>query len=253
MTQTGQSPRILHADPEHGGIRFIIVVILLLGLILGFIVIQLLLSLLASDTILIEFATALSCTGAIILALALAWASETYLKRVWHSGTRLELGQSQLAYLKAHKITSAEESKYEEMFFDWSKNINITRWYFDLDGYPRAGRERQISSKWLCLACQIQQDEARMIVHGYFPPQEAEPWINNQRLAEPFQPISMAKLYNETGRKKRGVATRPAVPSHMLTGASGRYWLAEQKRWREGVELTRADFTTLMEYVEQQL
>lgn len=253
MTQIEQPPKVLHADPEHSGLRFIVVVILLLGLILGFVVTQLLLSLVASDTVLIEFATVLSCIGATILALTIAYVSELYLKRIWHSGTVLELDDSRLDFKKKKSLIDEEGNNYENMSFDWAKNVNLTRWFFKLDGYPRAGRERRVSGKWLCLACQIQQDESFLIIYSYFPEQEAELWAQHQGLAEPFHAISMAKLYDRTGQKKRGAATRPSIPSDMLTDKDGRYWLAERKRWRDGVELTRSDFTILMEYVEQRM
>jgi hypothetical protein len=253
MTHTAQTPKILHADPEHGGLRLIVIVILLLGLILGFIIIQLLLSLLATDTILIEFATVLSCAGAIVFALAVAWGSEIYLKRVWHSGIELSLGDTELGFKSGKRPVDEEAEEFEELFFEWSKNINLTRWFFELSGYGRAGRERRVSSKWLCLACQIQQNDARLIAYSYFPPQAAAVWTENQQLSEPFHSISLALLYSEAGKKKREATTRPTIPSNMLTGSDGRYWLAEQKRWQEGVELTQEDFAILMEYMEQRI
>ena len=144
----------------------------------------------------------------------------------------------------------AEENS-EEIVLEWSKNLNLTRWYFELSGYPRAGRERRVSSNWFCLACQFQQDDARLILFGYFPPDKAVVWTEDQNLPEPFHLISLAHLYAEAGKKIRGAAIRPKIPSSMLTGSDGRYWLAEQKRWQKGVELTQEDFATFMEYVEQ--
>jgi hypothetical protein len=253
MAQSEQPPNLLHADPEHGGLRLVVFVILLLGLILGFIIIQLLLTLLASNSILIEFANVLSCVGAILLALGIAWATESYLKRAWHSGTTLLLGDSELGFQMGKRGQSQTEESSEKIVFEWSKNMNLTRWYFELSGYPRAGRERRVSSKWICLACQLQQDEAHLIIFGYFPPDEAAVWTENQRLAEPFHSISLAHLYSEAGKKGRRAATRPKIPPSMLTGSDGRYWLAEQKRWQEGVELTQKDFATFMKYMEQRI
>lgn len=253
MTQPEQSTKVLHADPEHGGLRLIVIFILVLGLIMGFVLIQLLLSLLASETILIEFATVLSCSGAIVFALGAAWASEIYLKRIWHSGTMLLLGDAQLGYQSGKRRDGDEEEAGQEMVFDWSKTINLTRWYFELTGYARAGRERRVSEKWLCLACRVQQDDDSVIAYAYLPPDEATIWVDNQRIAEPFHKISLAHLYSEAGKKKRDAATRPTIPSSMLSGRDGRYWLAEQKRWKAGVELTKEDFATLLTYIEQKL
>jgi len=251
MITTENSPKVLHADPEHGGLRFVVIFILLIGLILSFIMIQLLLSLLAADTILIEFATVFSCAGAIVLALILAWASEIYLKRAWPSGTTLVLGDTELEYTVKKRDPGQENENPEEFLFDWTKNLNLTRWYFELSGYPRAGRERRVSSKWNCLAYRLHQDEAQLIVFGYFPPEKAAVWTEDQNLSEPFHEISLAHLYTEAGKKRRGAGTRPAIPSSMLTGSNGRYWLAEQKRWQDGVELAQEDFVTFMKYTER--
>ncbi len=253
MTPTGQSPKILHADPEHGGLRMVVIVVLLLGLILGFIIFQLLLTLLAANSILIEFATVLSCAGAILLALGMAWAAETYLKQAWHSGSMLLLGDSELGYQMGKRDQSQEDENSEEIIFEWSKNLNLTRWYFELSGYPRVGRERRVSSMWFCLSCQLQQDEARLILFSYFPPDKAAVWTEDQKLPEPFHLISLAHLYAKAGIKRRGAAIRPKIPSNMLTSSDGRYWLAEQKRWKEGIELTQEDFATFMEYMEQKI
>ncbi len=248
-------PKILHADPEHGGLRFAVIIVLVLGLILSFVIIQLLLSLLAANTILIEFGTVLSCAGAIVLALGLAWAAESYLKRIWHSGNVLILNDSELDYQKEKRNTDADgdDTKDEALVFDWAKHLNLTRWYFELDGYPRGGRERRVSNKWLCLACQLQQDDSRLIVYGYLPPDKAAVWTESQKLPEPFHAISLAELYAAAEKKGPGAATRPAVPSSMLTGSDGRYWLAEQKRWQEGIELAEKDLETFLEYMEEKI
>jgi len=250
---SGQSSKVLYADPEHGGLRFIVIVVLLLGLILSFIFIQIMLSLLAAGNILIEFANVVSCAGAIPLALGMAWAAETYLKRAWHSGTMLRLGDSEMGYRTGKSRQSQEEEIPEEIIFEWGKHLNLTRWYFELSGYPRGGRERRVSSKWFCLACQLQQNDARLIVHGYSPPEKAAVWTDDQKLSESFHQISLAYLYSETGKKTRAAATRPAIPSSMLTGKDGRYWLAEKKRWQEGIELTQEDFAIFMKYLEQKI
>ena len=253
MTQFRQYSKVLHADPEHGGLRFVVIVVLLLGLILGFILIQLLLNLLPANSILLDFSTVLSCAGAILPALGLTWAAEIYLKRTWHSGTTLWLGDSELGFQMGKLGQNQAEENSEEIVFEWSKNLNLTRWYFKLSGYPRAGHERRVSSNWFCLACQLQQDDARLILFGYFPPDEAAFWSDDQKLSEPFRLISLAHLYAKAGIKSRGAAIRPKIPSSLLTGSDGRYWLAEQKRWKEGVELSKEDFATFMEYMEQKI
>jgi len=253
MTAQANSPKVLHADPEHGGLRFVIILVLLLGLVLGFMLMQLLIRSVAADTLLRDFATIISCTGAIVLSLILAWAAETYLKRAWPSGTLLLLGDSELSCHLGDRSQDLGRDGQEKLVIEWSKKINLTRWSFALSGYPRSGRERRVPSNWHCLACQLQQDDTRLIVFGYFPPDEAAVWTENPALIEPFHTISLAKLYAEAGKRLGKATTRPIVPSSMVAGSDGRYWLAEQKRWQEGLELTQEDMTLILAYMEQKL
>ena len=75
--------------------------------------------------------------------------------------------------------------------------------------------------------------------------------INNPDLDEPFQPISLAYLYKESGKRRWGATTRPDLPSDLLAGEDGRYWIAERRRWDEGLELTADDFIALVDFIEQ--
>jgi hypothetical protein len=43
---------------------------------------------------------------------------------------------------------------------------------------------------------------------------------------------------------------RPELPTEVIAGESGRYWLAERNRWQEGVELAPGDFETLLALTE---
>ena len=253
MTTSGHSPKIIHTDPEHGSLRFVVFMLLLLSIFLSFLLIQLLLSQLAGGSRLLEFSTLISCVGSIPLALGISWVTETVLKREWHSGTFLTLDDSELVFTRGKQDKDLQQNSAHQVKFDWSKRVNITRWYFALQGYPRAGRERRVSKGWICLACQLQQDDDQLIAYGYLPPEQAATWTENQRLSEPFHQISLAKLYEEAGQRGRGASVRPTIPASLLTGTDGRFWLTERRRWLEGVEMTRQDFEIFMDYVEQKL
>ncbi len=248
------TPTILHADPEHGGLRFVVIIVLILNLVVGFFLIQLLLNLLASDTLLIEFATILSCTLSIPFALGISWVVEGILRREWHSGKSLTLNNDSLVYQFPPEQDEETEDKITQITFDWSKRVIVLYWYFSLKGYPRAGRERRVSNKWIGLACQIQQDESRFITFCYMPSQSAEKWIDNKDLSEPFVKISLAEVYKQAGQKRRASASkRPSIDTSLLTSSEGRFWLAEQRRWKIGVELSQKDFESFVNYVENKI
>jgi hypothetical protein len=252
MPADEKSPKVLYADPEHGPLRFVIILLLFLNLIISFLLIQLLLNLLAAGTRLIEFATVISCALTIPLALGITWVLEIVLKREWHSGKSLVLEDSNLIYNTQKTNSENNDEDESQILFNWSKRVNILYWYFHLKGYPRAGRERRVPSKWLGLSCQLQQDDSRMITFSYLAPKHAVAWIENEDLSGPFVKISLDEVYKQAGKKNRQSASRrPTLDSSLLTSPEGRYWLAEQKRWQAGIELTQKDFETFINYVEQ--
>ena len=252
-TTSGNSSKIIHADPEHGRLRFAVFVLLLLALILSFLLIQLLLNLFADGTRVHGFSTVISCVGAIPLALGISWITEIVLKREWHSGTFLALDDYELRFTESKQDNNHPQNGTHEVVFEWSKRVNLARWYFALQGYPRAGRERRVSKGWLCMACQLQQDDDQLIVYGYLPPEQATSWTENQQLSEPFHQISLAQLYEQAGQKGRAASARPTIPSNFLTSTDGRFWLAERRRWLEGVELAQNDFEIFLDYIEKKM
>ncbi len=245
MNGAGSSDQILHADPEHGGIRFAVLLALVFTYLAGFALLQLLLRWLASGTILFDFATTISCVGAVPLALGCSWLVERYLKSYWTSGLAIELDENCLRFTGA-KIGDETTGTIE---LDLNKRINLTHWYFRLAGYPKAGRERLVSDKWICLASQMQQDDKRIVTFTFAPPGQAEALIDNQELVELFHQISLVQLYRDTGRRLWNAASRPEISADLLAGPDGRYWIAERRRWEEGVELTAEDFSTLIDQV----
>jgi hypothetical protein len=245
MSSGHSTNTILRADPEHGGVRLGVLLTIIFGLVGFFILVRLLLSWFAQGTLIYEFATAISCVVAIPAALALGWFIENYLKRTWSSGLEFELAADELRF--SGSLNNDGERDRRSVRFD--KRINLTQWYFDLDGYHKAGRERRVSRKWLCLATQIQQDGERIIVFTYTPPDQAQAWIDEQQFPEGYHRISLANLYSEVGRRRWNAASRPEISSEWLAGPDGRYWIAERRRWEEGLELTPGDYAALMDYL----
>lgn len=245
------APKVLHGDPEHGGLRFVVILVLVFNLIAGFFLIQLILNIFFANTRIIEFATVLSCTFSIPFALAISYVVEIFLKKEWPSGKTLTLDEYKLTYSFPKDIVQSSDDEDPQITVNWSERVNTLYWYFSLNGYPRAGRERRLSNKWFGLACQIQQNDSRLVVYAYLPPQAAQNLTENDDLSEPFVKISLAELYSQAGQKRRHSASnRPKIDPSLLTSGEGRYWLAEQKRWQSGLELNQEDFKTFIAYVE---
>ncbi|MBE2223439.1 MAG: hypothetical protein IAF02_18005, partial [Anaerolineae bacterium] len=190
-----------------------------------------------------SFSLTLACFLAIPLAIGISWLLEKWLKQVWHSGYTLTLQND-----KFH----VSQPEFDDLNFDLSLNFVNLNWYFKLVGYKRGGRERRVSEKWLCFCCQVQQDECRLIVYTFAPPQKTAVYQTNHPLH--FEKLNPVDVYSSNLKNHFSPPTRPSkLPVEIISGKNGRYWLAEQRRWTEGLELTFADFETFINYINARI
>jgi hypothetical protein len=76
----------------------------------------------------------------------------------------------------------------------------------------------------------------------------AEPLLEKYR----FHRINLADFFDSNSVKNwLSAPSRPSLPANMLTGKEGPYWLAERRRWQEGMELTQQDFELFLQEVDQ--
>lgn len=250
MPVAEDSPVVLYADQEHSGLRFAIFIFLFISLIIGFQIIVRLLEAVAPDNLL-DYTTFLACAGSIPFALLVIWVLEKILKRYWHSGLSFILDKNGLVVKDTRDKSRAAENNpgtAAKPAFVWSQNLTLLKWYFKLAGYPRGGRERRIAAKWLCLAAELLQEDSRLNVFTFMPPDEAAKWIDDPHHG--FQRINQAELYQNSVRSRVGPPSRPTLPNELLHSKEGRYWLAERRRWQYGVELSPQDFATLLAYAQ---
>jgi hypothetical protein len=254
MSAVGKTPIILHADQEHGGIRLAVFIALFIAYFIGFQLVVLLIETFAPPSLL-DYTTFLACIGAAPLALLMIWGLEKFLKRVWHSGVSIMLDDRGLTVQDKRSVPrssgdfmgeAGNGEGNEGRTLAWDGNLGRLNWYFRLSGYARGGRERRIPAKWYCLATELQQDESRLSVYTFMPPDEATRWIEQSRYH--FQLLNLAELHEGGLRARLSPPTRPTLPNHLLQSKEGRYWLAERRRWEFGLELTGEDYTTLIEY-----
>jgi hypothetical protein len=236
MTSLSSSTITLNADQEHAGLRAVVLLIVILGFIVGFLILDAILS--SGDGLVASYSFPLSCSLALIFALGAAALGETVMKRTWPSGRRIEINDRGLrAWLPGGETASLK----------WSGRVWAINWTFSLAGYPRGGRERRLTAKHHCLACQLQQDNTRVIVFGYLKGNEAETLLGGGD----FHQLDPSKYYERRMlRWLRGSMERPKLPTSVLAGKEGPFWLAEQRRWSDGIELTGGDFVTFWEMMQ---
>ena len=244
MGQTMPNPLILNAEQEHTRLRLAVVLLLGLTFILLFTLIRALLQ--TGPETLASFSLTLACLLATPLALGIVWGIEQWLKRVWPSGYRLVLDEAGLV---------VEQPEREAVRFARGEGVNYLGWFFKLRGYKRGGRERRAPESWCCLACQVQQADQILIVYAYAPAKQAEAIAQTYAGPFRFHAITPADVYGQKGLAGRLQApTRPeSFPAQILSGKDGRYWLAEQRRWREGLELPPKEFSLFLNYLQSGL
>jgi hypothetical protein len=228
----------LHADPEHAGIRALIPLLMLLGIVFSFYLIMGLWALLAGADGRPDYAVLVACAGALPLGVGLAAGVERFLKQLWRSGKTVVVDETAV-------ILRENETARREIY--WAQPFQLTGYYFSLKGYPRGGRERNFPDSHYCLALQLQQEENRLICFCFLDGKSVEQW----RQMEAFHEIKPVDLFESGFTSRFTLPTRPQLSAQLLAGPSGRYWLAERNRWQEGVELNPDDFTTLWRSVER--
>ena len=236
MTVTSQNETIFHADAEHQKLRLVVMAALIILLLLSYFGVQSLL-----QTFLNESPLMLVCGLTLPIALGLGWVLEQLLKRYWHSGRYIKIEPD--GFRAVNQVST-------DMHLRWSANLSTMKWAFKLGEYPRGGRERRLPSSNYCLALQVQQGGNQVVVHTYLPPWRAQAIIENETAN--FVQLDPKDVY-ETSIRSRIYATptRPDIPSKVLAGGNGRYWLAEKRRWQEGFELMPNDFEAFLKIVEE--
>ncbi|MDX1614915.1 MAG: hypothetical protein R3300_11445 [Candidatus Promineifilaceae bacterium] len=238
MSTSNPTRIVLEADREHGGLRLLVLLALVGGTVLFFLVANVLLASLPAGG-LGDYTLALSCLSGLLLGLATAAGAEYGLKRVWPSGRRLVLDEQEL-----RAIVAGEETRH----FRWSGWISAIKWYFSLRGFTRAGRERRVPASWLCLACQVQQEDERLVVYSLMPRDQAASYLAKDE----FEKIDPAEQFGGGSGLRAPVPVRsPELPAELLSGPTGPHWLAERRRWAEGLELAPADFGVLLDWLRQ--
>ena len=123
-------------------------------------------------------------------------------------------------------------------------------WRRELHGRGHTTRERQIPKGWYCYACQVQNEDDKIVVHVYVPPKHV-PELDE---GATFRPLDLKEL-QESGKGGarmahwRNYGTLPNIPSSLIVGENGRYWLGERLRWERGIELKLEDFKLVLEHL----
>ncbi len=229
------------ADVEHGGIQFAVPLIMLAAGILTFVLIdRLVLHPVLGGGPGSDLRPFLRLVLSIVLAVSIGGGAEALLKRWWSSGRYLKLDPQGLI---------VQNKEQPPMRIDWDRRVNILRWRYSMQGYPRGGRERRVPTGHYLLACRLLQDDTVVIIHSFMPPNRAESVPNLTRYAV----IEIATLFKGGLLNRMSYPDRPSIPADLLSGKQGQVWAAERERWVTGMELEPKAFVALTQVLEQRL
>lgn len=241
MASTQTTPTVLNADQEHAGLRTAVFVLLFISFVLAFWGVQALLTAL-SDSSTPDYAFVVSCGGALPIALGFVWLMEKLMKRQWPSGRAVWLTNDgvQVKTKGAEPVALAQPT-----------DVELVAWYFDMRGWQRGGRERRVPRTWLCLSVELKADKKQITVYTYLSPHQARAWLDAHDGRIQFHKISPKDVYDSSIRARMSGPSRPDIPAAVLTGADGKYWLAERRRWTEGFELPPKEFEQFMNHIQK--
>ena len=243
MASTQTTSTVLRADQEHAGLQTAVFLLLFISLVAAFFSIRALLTAL-SDSRTPDYAFVASCAGALPLALGLVWVAEKVMKQYWSSGRAVVL---------THDGVQAKTDEAELVELGRGSGVEPFAWHFDMRGWQRGGRERRVPRTWLCLAVELKADKKQITVYTYLPPGQAQTWLDAENGRLQFHKISPKDVYDNSIRARMSGPRRPEIPAAVLTGADGKYWLAERRRWTEGFELPPKEFEQFMNHIQTTL
>jgi len=157
--------------------------------------------------------------GAVLGAMLIAIATDRLLKKSWPSGRTLKFDSTDLVLVDTRKRHAGETR------MAWDQRINVTAWRFTV----KRGSMR-IPKGWILLALQLVQDESQITLYAFASPKDAD-----EDIFKSFIQLIPRRLMESGDMPLREV------------NQNKRLLRAEQERWIDGAELTKDDFTLLVD------
>ena len=198
-------------DPEHSGIRMAGCGTLILGFGVSVVVIS-------------QFGLQWVLTGilSIIVAVALTYVVDRFLRERWESGRYLAATPEQIA-IQQHGTTERE--------IDPQKQVNVLSWRFTV---PRSGR---VKKGWYVVAMSLEQDGEYIPVYTFMSPDD-------------FEAFKLGERFRLLERKRRKIR-KDSEREMRVAGEQRRLMDAERDRGIYGAEMTAEQFTQFIGYLQQ--
>jgi hypothetical protein len=217
VSLTGSDVTIIPVDQEHAGIRLLIPILAVAGIIAGFILGVGLINA-------IDESISGVCGGipmAAIMAAIFLSVTENFIKPRWPSGRHLELSQDALTVIDKRRGRQLRQT------FHWSQPLHVSGWYFEVPS--RRGR---VPKGWYCVSVHLLQEEKEAIVYTFMDANEAR---QIKRWDAGFTQLISEK------RSAPNTHHRPAQGARQ-TALYKKLKAYEQERWLDGAEISPTAF-----------
>jgi hypothetical protein len=202
----------LPVDPEHSGLRMMVVVVFLISGVLFYLIMTQLIPQLSGINII---AAVVALAGATILTQLI----DRLFKQRWPSGRQLRIVGDQVQLALRDNI---------QREIDGDQHVNVLLWRFTIS------KRTRIPKGWYMVAIALQQDDLYLPVYTFVSPSE-------------FDALPYSKQYTGLQPKKKNEQQDLKV-----AGQQRRLRTAEDARWTEGAEMSKADYDRYIDRLRQQ-
>ncbi|HEX2620774.1 MAG TPA: hypothetical protein VHL11_11515 [Phototrophicaceae bacterium] len=202
----------LPVDPEHGGLRIAVVGVFFVTAAVVYMVASALLPAAIGINII---AIAASLAGATLLTQTI----DRFFKQRWPSGRVLQI--------QGDRIQLALRGKVQRDI-DGVQHVNVYTWRFEVN------KRTRIPKGWYMIATALVQDDHYLPVYTFVSPED----FNN--LPHNSQYVKLTKYKEQENQDMK------------LAGQLRRLRFAEEARWMEGAEMSKADYLTYIAYLQRQ-
>lgn len=215
-------PQQIPIDTEHLGVRIVIPLMALAGIIGGFILGRVVAVALDESIGTLCFSLGFAVVGmGVMLQLG-----ERFVKPNWSSGRHIELQPDQLI------VIDRRPSQEKDITFNWRAELDTIAYFWEVD----TGKSR-VRKGWYCVAVQLRQDEQQAVFYTFLSPEDA---AAIPRFHEWFVRLLPKKNREDLIKVDPREAARQE-----------RYRKIESYRWFDGAELESSHFAALMHFVSQ--
>lgn len=212
------TPVTIAVDNEHGALRFVIVIIFIIGWLISYIILN---AVIPNEGLnLIAIIVSFGITAVITQQI------EKALKKRWPSGRTVQINQRNI------KIVDKDG---KQQSIDGDQQVNVHLWRFTIK------RRSRVPKGWQMIACALEQDEAYLPVYTFMSPDQFDKLKNNSRFTTL---VSQKEATKSTG----GIGQTDL----RLAGEQRRLHTAENARWMNGAEMNAEDFQNFIKQLQIQ-